>query len=140
MPYPYSKYRDGVDAEAHIRDFLTTWEINHAAQRLSTVVEDKSKIAEFVLSLDGPSVNWFAQNGIRAFESFEQLTTKFTQLFHRQIPQKDLIGQFYATYQEPNETVSQFVIRFQSLQLEIAKKIPDAELKDICLEAIQEPL
>ena len=48
----------------------------------------------------------------------------------------DLIGQFYATYQEPNETVSQFVIRFQILQLQIAKKIPDAELKDIFLEAI----
>ena len=66
MSYPYSKYRDGVDAEAHKRDFLTTWEINHAAQWLSTAVEDKSKIAEFVLSLDGPSTNWFAQNGIRA--------------------------------------------------------------------------
>ena len=25
MPYSYSKYRDGVDAEAHIRDFVTTW-------------------------------------------------------------------------------------------------------------------
>ena len=24
MPYPYSQYRDGVDAEVHIRDFLTT--------------------------------------------------------------------------------------------------------------------
>ena len=83
MSYPYSKYRDGVDAEAHIRDFLTTWEIKHATQRLSKVAEDKSKIVEFVLSLDGPSANWFAQNGIRAFE---QLTTKFTQLFHRQIP------------------------------------------------------
>ena len=57
MSYPYSKYRDGVYAEAHIRDFLTTWEINHAAQRLSAAAEDKSKIAEFVLSLDGPSAN-----------------------------------------------------------------------------------
>ena len=36
--------------------------------------------------------------------------------------------------------MSQFVIRFQSLQLQIAKTIPDAELKDIFLEAIQEPL
>ena len=36
--------------------------------------------------------------------------------------------------------MSQFVIRFQSLQLQIAKKILDAELKDIFLEAIQEPL
>ena len=32
------------------------------------------------------------------------------------------------------------MIRFQSLQLQISKKIPDAELKDIFLEAIQEPL
>ena len=32
------------------------------------------------------------------------------------------------------------MILFQSLQLQIAKKIPDAELKDIFLEAIQEPL
>ena len=66
MSYPYSEYRDGDDDEAHIRDFLTTWEIDHAAQRLSTTVEDKSKIAEFVRSLDGPSMSWFTQNGIRA--------------------------------------------------------------------------
>ena len=31
MPYPYSKYRDGVHAKSHIRYFLTTWEINHGA-------------------------------------------------------------------------------------------------------------
>ena len=36
--------------------------------------------------------------------------------------------------------MSQFVIRFQSLQFQIAKKNLDAELKDIFLEAIQEPL
>ena len=69
MPYPYSKYRDGADAETHIRDFLTTWEINHGAQRLSAAAEDKSKIAEFVnLSLDGLFANWFAQNGLKVFE------------------------------------------------------------------------
>ena len=98
MPYPYSKYRDGADAETHIRDFLITWEINHGAQRLSTAAEDKSKIVQFVLSLDGPSANWFPQNGLKAFESFEQLTTTFIQLFHRQVPQKNLIRQFYAAY------------------------------------------
>ena len=43
MPYPYSKYRDGADAEAHIRDFLTTWEINHAAQRLSAAAEQTTQ-------------------------------------------------------------------------------------------------
>ena len=76
MLYPYSKYRDGVDVEAHIRDFLTTWAINHAAQWLSIAAEDNLKIAEFVQSLDGPSANWFSQNGNRAFESFEQFTTE----------------------------------------------------------------
>ena len=134
MPYPYSKYEDGVNVEAHIRDFLTTWEINHGAQRLSMVAEDKSKIAEFVLSLDGPLTNQFAQNGLNAFDSFEHLTTKFTQLFHHQIPRKDMISQFHATYQEPHETVSQFVIRFQKLQLQILKTIPKEELKDIFLK------
>ena len=53
MPYPYSKYRDGIDSKAHVRHFLVTWEINHGAQRLSAATEDKSKIAKFVLSLDG---------------------------------------------------------------------------------------
>ena len=61
-------------------------------------------------------------------------------MFHRQVPQKDMIGQFYAAYQEPHETVSRFVIRLQNLQLQISKTIPDEELKDIFLEAIREPL
>ena len=140
MPFPYSKFCEGTDAEAHVRDFLTTWEINHGAQKLSAAAEDKSKIVEFVLSLDGYSTNWFAQNGLHGFETFEQLTNKFLQLFHRQIPQKDLIAQFYALYQEQHETVSQFMIRFQNLQLQISRPIPDNELKDVFLEAIREPL
>ena len=57
MSYPYSKYRDDTHAKAQIRYFLTTWEINHAAQRLSAATEDKSKIVEFVLSLDETSAN-----------------------------------------------------------------------------------
>ena len=31
MPYPYSKYKDGTDAEVHVHDFLTTWEVNHVS-------------------------------------------------------------------------------------------------------------
>ena len=41
MSYPYSKYRDDADAEAHIRDFLITWEVNHVAQQLSALAEEK---------------------------------------------------------------------------------------------------
>ena len=36
--------------------------------------------------------------------------------------------------------VSQFVIRFQNLQLQISRPIPEEELKDFFLEAICEPL
>ena len=79
------------------------------------------------------------QNGLRAFETFEQLTSKFLQLFLPQIPQKDLIAQFYALYQESHETVSQFVIRFQNFQLQISRSIPDNKLKDVFFEAICEP-
>ena len=80
------------------------------------------------------------QIDFQAFETFEQLITKFIQLIYQQIPQKDLIVQFYASYPEPHETVSQFLIRFQNLQLQISRPILDQELKDIFLEAIHEPL
>ena len=69
-------------------DFLTTLEVNHVAQRLSTTAEEKSKTFESVLLHDGPLANWLALNGPKAFDSFEQLATKFTQLFHLQISQK----------------------------------------------------
>ena len=32
MPYPYPKYRDDPDAEAHVYAFLQTWEANHVSQ------------------------------------------------------------------------------------------------------------
>ena len=31
MPYPYPKYRDEPDAEAHVYAFLQTWEANHVS-------------------------------------------------------------------------------------------------------------
>ena len=53
MPYPYPKYNDEADTEAHMRAFLTPWQANHVSQRLSEADAAKSKIAEFGLSLDG---------------------------------------------------------------------------------------
>ena len=60
MPYPYQKYNEEPDAEAHIRAFLTTWQANHVSQRLSTVDADASKIANFGLSLEGQAANWYS--------------------------------------------------------------------------------
>ena len=79
MPYPYPKYHDEADTEAHIHAFLTTWQSNHVSQRLSEADADKSKIAEFGLSLGGQSANWYSQHEVREFKSFKILSTKLIQ-------------------------------------------------------------
>ena len=82
MLYLYPKYNDQVDAEVHIRAFLTTWQANHVSQRLSEANADKSKIAEIRLSLEGQSTKWYSQHDAGEFESFKILNTKFIRLFH----------------------------------------------------------
>ena len=52
MSYPYPKYNYELDAEAHVRTFLTTWQENHVSQHLAEPEPEKSKIAEFGLLLD----------------------------------------------------------------------------------------
>ena len=85
MSYPYSKYNDEADVEAHVRVFLTTWHANDVFQRLSLVDADALKIADFGLSLEGQSNNWYSHHKQGEFELFQQLTDKFVRLFHRQV-------------------------------------------------------
>ena len=116
IPYPYPKYHDEPDVEAHICAFLTMWQANHVSQRLSEVAADKLKIAEFGLSLEGQSANWFSQHEVWEFKSFKLLTAKFIRLFHQQVPHRELMSQFYAISQETLKTVPQFIIRFQNVR------------------------
>ena len=60
MPYLYACYNGEADTEAHVRAFLTTWQANHASQRLAITDANTSKIAEFGLSLDGQKTNWYS--------------------------------------------------------------------------------
>ena len=53
-----------------MRNFLTTWKVNHVAK------EENYKIVEFELLLDGPSMNLYNQNGQRVFESYDS-TVKY---------------------------------------------------------------
>ena len=76
-------------------------------------------MAEFGLSLEGQSTNWHSQHEQGDFEFSKQLTDKFVRLVHRRIAQRELMSQLYATYQEPHETVTQFIIRFQNLQRQL---------------------
>ena len=124
MPYPYPRYNGEADAEAHIRAYLTTWQANHASKRLGLVEANISKIAEFGLSLDGQAASWYSQNDIAEFADFDQLREEFVQLFHRRIPQRDLMSQFYAIVQEVNEVVPQFVIHFQNLSKQLTCGTP----------------
>ena len=57
MSYPYPRYNGEADANAHVRAFLTTWQANHASQRLVVTEANISKIAELGLSLDGHTAN-----------------------------------------------------------------------------------
>ena len=112
MPYPYPKYRDDPDAEAHVYAFLQTWEANHVSQRLTEPEAERSKIAEFGMTLEGLAARWHAKHLPGSFATFEALKTKFLRLFHRQVEQRELVGQFYTTHQEEQEIVPQFIIRF----------------------------
>ena len=140
MSYPYPRYNGEADAEAHIRAYLTTWQANHASKRLGLVEANISKIAEFGLSLDGQAASWYSQNDISEFADFDQLRQEFVQLFHRRIPQRDLMSQFYAILQEANETVPQFVIRFQSLRRQLTRSATPEELIEIFLTGLRERL
>ena len=112
MLYPYPKYNDEPDVEAHVRAFLTTWQANHVSQWLVEPETEKSKIVEFGLSLDGQAAGWYTQHNLAYFATFEDLQDKFLRLFHPQFTQRKLIERFYATYQEAHETVPQFIIWF----------------------------
>ena len=110
IPYPYPKYWDEPNADAHVHAFLHTWEANYISQQLTISKAGRSKIAEFGLSLEGPTVRWHAQYSPGSFATFTNLRDKFLRLFHQQVAQRELVGQFYTTYQEAHEIVPQFII------------------------------
>ena len=71
MPYPYPKYRDDTDAEAHVYAFLQTWEANHVSQRLTEPEAEWSKVAEFGMTLEGPAARWHAKHLPGSFATFK---------------------------------------------------------------------
>ena len=62
--HPYTRYTDEPDAEGHIRSFLNTWQANHSTEI------DASKIAEFILSLDGRTAQWYSRYDPDKFTTF----------------------------------------------------------------------
>ena len=64
MSYPYPRYNGEADTQAHVHAFLTTWQANHASQRLVVAEANISKIAEFGLSLEWHAMIWYSQKDI----------------------------------------------------------------------------
>ena len=54
--------------------------------------------------------------------------------------QRELVGQFYTTHQEEQETVPQFIIRFQKLHSQLTRAPSEDEAKAVFLAALREPL
>ena len=48
--------------------------------------------------------------------------------------QRELVGQFYTTHQEEQETVPQFIIRFQTLHNQLTWAPPEDEAKVVLLD------
>ena len=136
MSYPYPRYNDEADAEAHVCTFLRTWQTSHVSQRLAEQDANASKIAEFGLLLERQATNWYSQHNLTEFRDFQQLRKKFILIFHLRIPLWELMSQFYVVYQEPHETVPQFIIRFQNLQRQLVCPPSAEELKEPFLSAL----
>ena len=132
--------RDDPDAKAHIYAFLQTWEANHVSQRLNEAEAERSKIAEFGMTLEGQATQWPSKHLPGSIDTFEELKTRCLRFFHRQVDQREIVGQFYTTRQDPIETIQQFVIRFQEMHSQLTRAPPEEEAKAVFLAALREPL
>ena len=92
------------------------------------------------MTLEGPAARWHAKHLPGSFATFEALKAKFLRLFHRQVEQRELVGQFYTTRKEEQETVPQFIIRFQTLHSQLTRASLEDEAKAVFLAALREPV
>ena len=84
--------------------------------------------------LEALAARWHKKHLLGSFATFKALQDKFLRLFHQKVEQRDLVSQFYTVYQESNETDSQFVIRFQTLHIELTRAPPEDEAKGFLLD------
>jgi hypothetical protein len=81
MPYAYLKCSNHPYAAAHVKQFRSIWAVNHGTQGLSPAEREQSMIVEFQLFLEGQAVQWYAQQEISTFGTFQDLVDKFLEMF-----------------------------------------------------------
>ena len=72
--------------------------------------------------------------------TFQIVRTKFLELFHREVPKRELLRQFFSMSQEPHETAARFTIRFQDLYRQVADDVSAQHIPDTFLSSLREPL
>ena len=70
-----------------------------------------------------------------AITTFDQLQSAFLRFFHRRVPQREIIGQFYTIKQLPTESIADF-----SLRRNLTQTLVDEEAKETFLAALRRPI
>ena len=140
MAFAYPRFNGETDAATHIRMFLNVWNANHMAQSLSEAVAHQSKMTEFGLTLDGRAAFWHSQMDLPAITTFDQLQSAFLRFFHRRVPQREILGQFYTIKQLPTETIADFSLRFQNLRRKLERSPAEDEARETFLAALRRPI
>ena len=97
-------------------------------------------MTKFGLTLDGRAVFWHSQMDLPAITTFDQLQSAFLRFFHRRVPQREIIRQFYTIKQLPTESVMDFSLRFQNLQRKLERAPTCDETRETFLEALRRPI
>ena len=92
------------------------------------------------MNLEGPIARWHSKHLPGSIATFDELKTRFLRFFHRQVDQREIVGQFYTTRYDPSETIQQFGIRFETMHSQLTRAPPKAEVKAVFLAALREPL
>ena len=72
--------------------------------------------------------------------AFQDVCTQFLELFHYEVPKRELLRQFYTISQEPQETVAQFTIWFQDLYRQLSQDVSAHHISNTFLAGLREPL
>ena len=62
--------------------------------------------------------------------------TKFVELFHWEIPKRELLRQFFSMSQEPHEMIAQFTIRVQDLYRQLVDDVSAHHIPDTFLSSL----
>ena len=86
------------------------------------------------------AARWYCCLEPGEFATFQDIHTKLLELFHRKVPKRELLRQFFTMRQEPQYTVTQLTIRFQNRYLQLAEDVSAHHILDTFLAGLRKTL